>query len=143
MNPVIRRVSAPSAATCSALVGHEPLELHQPGDRLADHDPVLLGDLGRRAARLRRRGSLVRHRLRVAARAPVARSPPATNARARPRPARMPWDASASARPEARSDSVTRASAVTCWPICSTVLDQRTAQLGDVDRGGDLGRRAC
>ena len=33
----------------------------------------------------------------------------------------MPCDASAMARADARSESVTRASAVTCWLICSTV----------------------
>ncbi len=49
-------------------------------------------------------------------------SPPATNCSRSAEPRRIPWEVSLSAEAETRSDSATRASAVTCSPIWATVL---------------------
>ena len=142
MKPLIRVVSAPSSATCSTLPDDESLEPDQPLDRLADDHPVA-----------------ARHR-RPRCRSPAPPGPPAPpsrgtrsrarrssgarrrrTARGRPSPAACRATPPPARTAEPRSDSVTRASAVTCSPICADRAEQRPAQLGDVDRGGHLVRQ--
>ena len=121
MKPLMRVVIAPSCATWSALAETNPLS---PTSRLIA-SPI--------TARFRAATSAAVP-LASAARAPwsaiareaapsesVACRPSATKLSSSPAPWRMPCEASASASADARSDSVTRASAVTWVPICSTV----------------------
>ncbi len=122
MNPLIRVVSAPSSATCSTLPDTKPLSpisrsIAWPITtrfRLATAAAVPLA-----SAACAPCAAMARVAVESAS---VERSPPATKRSRSAVPCRMPRETSASADAEPRSDSVTRASAVTCSPICPTVL---------------------
>jgi len=122
MNPVIRWVSAPRVATWSALAATKPLS----PTRRVIASPIT-----------------TRFRLATAAAVPLASaawapcsamarleaesavvdwSPPATNCSRSAEPRRIPCEVSLRAEAETRSESATRASAVTCSPIWATVL---------------------